>query len=89
VHDARAHAAQLASSAARPRPCAAACRARAPLRAWHAGCSDWELRRAAARGPPCRKAKTETGRIGDGKIFVLPMQEAVRIRTGERGPEAV
>jgi len=30
-----------------------------------------------------------TGRIGDGKIFVLPMQEAVRIRTGERGPEAV
>ncbi len=30
-----------------------------------------------------------TGRIGDGKIFVLPMEEAVRIRTGERGPEAV
>jgi nitrogen regulatory protein P-II 1 len=30
-----------------------------------------------------------TGRIGDGKIFVLPVEEAVRIRTGERGPEAV
>jgi nitrogen regulatory protein P-II 1 len=30
-----------------------------------------------------------TGRIGDGKIFVLPMEEAVRIRTGERGPDAV
>jgi nitrogen regulatory protein P-II 1 len=30
-----------------------------------------------------------TGRIGDGKIFVLPMQEVIRIRTGERGPEAL
>jgi nitrogen regulatory protein P-II 1 len=30
-----------------------------------------------------------TGRIGDGKIFVLPIEEAVRIRTGERGPDAV
>ncbi len=30
-----------------------------------------------------------TGRIGDGKIFVLPMEEAIRIRTGERGEEAV
>jgi nitrogen regulatory protein P-II 1 len=30
-----------------------------------------------------------TGRIGDGKIFVLPLDEAVRIRTGERGPNAV
>lgn len=30
-----------------------------------------------------------TGRIGDGKIFVLPMEEVVRIRTGERGPSAV
>jgi len=30
-----------------------------------------------------------TGRIGDGKIFVLPMEEVVRIRTGERGPNAV
>ena len=30
-----------------------------------------------------------TGRIGDGKIFILPVEEAVRIRTGERGPDAV
>ena len=30
-----------------------------------------------------------TGRIGDGKIFVLPLEEVIRIRTGERGPEAV
>ncbi len=31
----------------------------------------------------------QTGRIGDGKIFVSPVEEAVRIRTGERGEEAV
>ncbi len=30
-----------------------------------------------------------TGDIGDGKIFVLPVQEVVRIRTGDRGDEAV
>ena len=30
-----------------------------------------------------------TGRIGDGKIFVLPLEEAIRIRTGDRGSEAV
>ena len=30
-----------------------------------------------------------TGKIGDGKIFVLPLEEAIRIRTGERGSEAV
>ena len=30
-----------------------------------------------------------TGRIGDGKIFVLPIENAVRIRTGEKGDEAV
>lgn len=30
-----------------------------------------------------------TGKIGDGKIFVLPVEEAIRIRTGERGPQAV
>src|SRR5262245_40316553 len=30
-----------------------------------------------------------TGRIGDGKIFVIPDVEAVRIRTGERGEEAI
>lgn len=31
----------------------------------------------------------KTGRIGDGKIFVLPLEEAVRIRTGEKGNEAL
>jgi nitrogen regulatory protein P-II 1 len=30
-----------------------------------------------------------TGRIGDGKIFVTPVEEAVRIRTGERNDEAI
>ena len=30
-----------------------------------------------------------TGGIGDGKIFVTSVDEAIRIRTGERGPEAV
>jgi nitrogen regulatory protein P-II 1 len=30
-----------------------------------------------------------TGRIGDGKIFIIPMDEAVRIRTGEKGNEAI
>jgi nitrogen regulatory protein P-II 1 len=31
----------------------------------------------------------KTGKIGDGKVFVSPISEAVRIRTGERGDEAV
>lgn len=31
----------------------------------------------------------EEGEIGDGKIFVLPMDDCVRIRTGERGSEAI
>jgi nitrogen regulatory protein PII len=30
-----------------------------------------------------------TGNIGDGRIFVSPIEESVRIRTGERGSEAV
>jgi nitrogen regulatory protein PII len=30
-----------------------------------------------------------TGRIGDGKIFVMPMEEVLRIRTGERGANAL
>ena len=30
-------------------------------------------------------AAAKTGSIGDGKVFVLPVEEAVRIRTGERG----
>jgi nitrogen regulatory protein P-II 1 len=31
----------------------------------------------------------KTGRIGDGKIFVIPVEEVIRIRTGERGDEAL
>jgi nitrogen regulatory protein P-II 1 len=31
----------------------------------------------------------KTGRIGDGKIFVLPIDEIIRIRTGERGSDAI
>ena len=31
----------------------------------------------------------KTGKIGDGKIFVLPMEEVIRIRTGERGDDAL
>lgn len=29
------------------------------------------------------------GEIGDGKIFVIPMDDCIRIRTGERGPDAI
>ncbi len=31
----------------------------------------------------------KTGKIGDGKIFVYPMEEVIRIRTGERGEDAI
>ena len=31
----------------------------------------------------------KTGKIGDGKIFVIPVEQAIRIRTGEHGEEAV
>ena len=34
-------------------------------------------------------AVARTGRIGDGKIFVTPVDEAIRIRTGERGEDAL
>ncbi|HET7786279.1 MAG TPA: P-II family nitrogen regulator [Myxococcales bacterium] len=30
-----------------------------------------------------------TGSVGDGKIFILPVEEAIRVRTGERGETAV
>lgn len=33
--------------------------------------------------------RTGNGAIGDGKIFIIPMDDCVRIRTGERGPEAI
>jgi nitrogen regulatory protein P-II 1 len=31
----------------------------------------------------------KTGRIGDGKIFIIPLEEAIRIRTGEHGTDAI
>jgi nitrogen regulatory protein P-II 1 len=34
-------------------------------------------------------SSANTGKIGDGKIFVLPVNEAVRIRTGEKGEHAI
>ncbi|PIQ97265.1 MAG: transcriptional regulator [Nitrospinae bacterium CG11_big_fil_rev_8_21_14_0_20_56_8] len=30
-----------------------------------------------------------TGKLGDGKIFILPVEEAIRVRTGERGKQAL
>jgi nitrogen regulatory protein P-II 1 len=30
-----------------------------------------------------------TGRIGDGKVWVMPVDDLIRIRTGERGPDAI
>jgi len=30
-----------------------------------------------------------TGKIGDGKIFVLPVEEVIRVRTGEKGKDAI
>ena len=35
------------------------------------------------------EASARTGKIGDGKIFVTAVEQAVRIRTGEEGPEAL
>jgi nitrogen regulatory protein P-II 1 len=35
------------------------------------------------------EAAAKTGRIGDGKIFVLPVEQAIRIRTGDRGTDAI
>jgi len=35
------------------------------------------------------RAAAHTGKIGDGKIFVIPLEEVIRIRTGERGGDAI
>lgn len=34
-------------------------------------------------------AEAKTGKIGDGKIFILPVENAYRIRTGEQGKDAI
>ena len=46
-------------------------------------------RRAGRRVVEAIAAAARTGRIGDGKIFVSPIEEALRIRTGERGTDAI
>ncbi len=35
------------------------------------------------------QTSANTGKIGDGKIFVLPVKEAIRVRTGEKGTDAI
>lgn len=35
------------------------------------------------------QASAKTGRIGDGKIFIISLEEAIRIRTGESGADAI
>jgi len=36
-----------------------------------------------------KAARSEPGRVGDGKVFVLDLQDCFRVRTGERGGEAI
>lgn len=48
-------------------------------------CSDEEVRLVV----DTIEAAAKTGRIGDGKIFVFDVAEVIRIRTGERGPNAI
>ena len=43
----------------------------------------------AAKTVDTIKEAAKTGKIGDGKVFVLPIENAVRIRTGESGDEAL
>jgi len=37
----------------------------------------------------CIRQAANTGKIGDGKIFILPVDDVIRIRTGERGKSAI
>jgi len=37
----------------------------------------------------CIRQAALTGKIGDGKIFILPVEDVVRVRTGEKGREAI
>jgi nitrogen regulatory protein P-II 1 len=36
-----------------------------------------------------KSAKTGPGKVGDGKIFIMPLEEVIRIRTGETGSKAI
>lgn len=44
---------------------------------------------AAAKAIDAIVASAKTGKIGDGKVFVVPLEEVVRIRTDERGDAAI
>ena len=46
---------------------------------------DWQLPEVAA----AIRESANTGKIGDGKIFVIPVEECIRIRTGETGEDAL
>ena len=43
----------------------------------------------AAKAAAIIETTARTGRIGDGKIFVCPVDDVIRIRTGERGEQAI
>ncbi len=47
--------------------------------------SDWQLPAVAT----AIRESAKTGKIGDGKIFVIPVEECIRIRTGETGEDAL
>jgi nitrogen regulatory protein PII len=44
---------------------------------------------SAAKAIDAIVASAKTGKIGDGKVFVVPLEEVVRIRTDERGEAAI
>jgi len=44
---------------------------------------------SAAKAAALIQTAARTGRIGDGKIFVSPVEDVIRIRTGERGEQAI
>ena len=46
-------------------------------------------RLSGALAPTAVEAAARTGKIGDGKIFVIPVETAIRIRTGDRGQDAI
>ncbi len=46
---------------------------------------DWQLTEIVA----AIRESAKTGKIGDGKIFVMPVEECIRIRTGETGEDAL
>ena len=49
----------------------------------------WDLARSTFEAILVGARSSSTGAIGDGKVFVLPMDDCIRIRTGERGKSAI